>query len=133
MAVNIENDSMTNHLYENPPLVEVIGELRWELQQIPSLPPEARIDPHFESFKQDLRDNKLEYSNNMDQLDYHASRDAGSLTMYVDMKRPKINDEILNLPLSKTYDSPFLQADYGSSQVTIIGTDGKKMTLDFDY
>jgi uncharacterized protein (TIGR04255 family) len=40
-------------LYRNPPLVEVIAEVRWKLQPLQSLP-NAAIDPHFSALASDL-------------------------------------------------------------------------------
>lgn len=51
---------MGDILYANPPLIEVICEVHWELQQIRSLPPEARFDPHFETFKDDIANRAAE-------------------------------------------------------------------------
>lgn len=43
---------MTEYLYQNAPLVEVICEVRWALQRISSIPG-GQIDPHFDAFKED--------------------------------------------------------------------------------
>jgi uncharacterized protein (TIGR04255 family) len=43
----------SDFLYENPPLVEVIAEIRWKLQPIQSLP-NAAIDPHFSTLVSEL-------------------------------------------------------------------------------
>lgn len=40
-------------LYENAPLVEVIAELRWNIQRLESLP-NAAIDPHFAAFDAEI-------------------------------------------------------------------------------
>ena len=41
-------------LYENAPLIEVIAEIRWALQDVMA-PSGVRIDPHFQAFAEDFR------------------------------------------------------------------------------
>lgn len=43
----------SDFLYANAPLVEVIAEVHWKLQPL-QVPPNASIDPHFETFEKDF-------------------------------------------------------------------------------
>ena len=40
----------TDHLYENPPLVEVIAELHWALKSLDTIPG-SKLDPYYDHFK----------------------------------------------------------------------------------
>lgn len=52
-----------DYLYENPPLVEVIAELHWNLKQVQSLP-NAKIDPFYEIFETDFVEKSVRNSLN---------------------------------------------------------------------
>lgn len=45
---------MADILYKNPPLVEVICEIHWQLQPLQALDPHAKLDPHFPALKEDV-------------------------------------------------------------------------------
>jgi hypothetical protein len=87
----------------------------------------------FDAFKADMRDNKMEYVNNFDQFEYYPSRNAAKLTMYLDMRKPEINDKPLNFFPDYTYKSPYIYGEPGETSVKITGLNGEELTLDFDY
>lgn len=93
---------------------------------------ETALASDYETFKADIADSEIIWQGDTS-LTYHASGDAGTLTMYSDTRLPKLNGEPVKFPLKKTYDSPYLQGDYNTSQITITDTAGKTLILDFDY
>ena len=87
----------------------------------------------FDGFKRDMLDNRLERTNGGEKFVYHAGRDAGTLTMYVDNRPPEIDGQSVAVVPKLTYDSPYLKAPYDSSTVHITTPSGKTLELDFDY
>jgi hypothetical protein len=66
-------------------------------------------------------------------LTYTGLKDGGDLTFYTQSADlPKINGTAIDIAPNHTYQSPFLNANWNSSQITI-QKDDRTLELDFDY
>ncbi len=86
----------------------------------------------FQSFKNDILDNPIVWSQTGDMLTY-TSCYGDALTMYNDARLPLINAETVDLNPPQVYSSPYLRADAGSSLVTINDQYGNEVVLNFGY
>ncbi len=87
---------------------------------------------NFQSFKADVLDNSIIWSQTGDSLTY-TSCYGDAITMYNDARLPLINAETVDLNPPQVYSSPYLQADAGSSLVTINDQYGNEKVLNFGY
>ncbi len=62
---------------------------------------------------------------------YTSIYDSAVLSMFSDKSLPKINDVNIALVADKVFTSPFINADYGSTTVTITDQYANEMVLDF--
>ncbi len=83
------------------------------------------------SFKADVRDNSLTYSNGA--VTYDVGAAGKPIVLFDDRRIPQVGGKTLDLTPTKVYDSPYLNADYGSKIVTVGGLDGYTFNLDFNY
>jgi len=86
----------------------------------------------FQSFKNDILDNQIAWSQTGDMLTY-TSCYGESLSMYSDARLPLINSATADLNPPQVYSSPYLQADSGSRIITINDQYGNEVELDFGY
>lgn len=82
------------------------------------------------NFKDTVRANSLTY----DSVDGSVTYDAGTpITIFDDQRVPKVGGQTLDLTPTKVYDSPYLNADYGSNIITFTDLNGQSFDLDFNY
>ncbi len=84
---------------------------------------------NFDSFKTDVLNNTFRW-NSSTEFEYQGTGSA-NLKYYTDTTLPKLDNVTIDLNPSKTYDSPYLSADYDSPVVTITNTSNETLTLDF--
>lgn len=87
---------------------------------------------NFDAFKADIKSTKMQYINNFDEFEYYPSRKAAKLTMFVDMRVPKIDGKPINFEANLIYNSPYIQYHQGAKDIKIKGLNGEKMTINFD-
>jgi hypothetical protein len=85
----------------------------------------------FEDFQADVVDNTLAL-NGSDELEYHTIY-GDIITFYRSSQLPKINGTRLDLNPAKTYDCPYIEADYDSYIVNISDYAGNDYQLNFNY
>ncbi|MEM7680996.1 MAG: dockerin type I domain-containing protein [Planctomycetota bacterium] len=84
----------------------------------------------FADFQADVRSNTLTYDANDGSLTY----DAGTpITMFNDTRVPHVGGQVVDLTPDKTWDSPYLNGDYGANVVTFTDLQGNSFDLDFNY
>jgi len=88
---------------------------------------------NFQAFKDDMKSAKMQYVNNFDQFEYYPATDAAKLTMFVDVRNPRIDEKEIDFYPEYTYNSPFISGKDNHDYITITGLDGEKMVIDFDY
>lgn len=84
-----------------------------------------------DAFKADIIDNALTFNNGA--VTYDPGAAGGALTMFNSRTLPKVNGQNVDLTPAKTYDSPYLNGDYGATLITLTGMNGSSIDLDFDY
>ncbi|MEQ8849164.1 DUF6807 family protein [Botrimarina sp.] len=83
------------------------------------------------AFKADVRDNALSYQNGA--VTYDAGASGQPIVLFDDRRVPQVGGQAVDLTPAKVYDSPYLNADYGSKTVRVGSLDGFSFDLDFRY
>jgi hypothetical protein len=85
-----------------------------------------------DAFKADIRDNPLTYDSGQNAVVYNPGAAGGELTLYNSKTLPKVNGQTVDLTPTKVYNSPYLNADYGSKTIAFTDLDGNTFDLDFN-